>query len=164
MQWLRHVCIGLGALVVSTSCSPAISGRERGMVTEVVDGDTIVVRRASGEGRTVRILGVDTPETKKPGVPVQCFGPEASEYTHRQLLGESVELRLDIEHRDRYGRTLAYVAHNGVDHGRDLLAQGYARLLVIAPNGRRAREYLQVELQARRTQRGLWGACPDSGR
>src|SRR5689334_7778228 len=65
-------------------------------VTRVVDGDTVVVRYTNGSTDKVRILGVDTPETHKPGTPVQCYGPEASQFTQRMLTGRSVRLELDV--------------------------------------------------------------------
>ena len=59
-------------------------GRATAYVARVVDGDTI---EASIGGRTedVRLIGIDTPETVKPGAPVECFGPQASRFTHRLL-------------------------------------------------------------------------------
>jgi micrococcal nuclease len=150
----------LGLVLVLGGCSAGWAGApEAVQVASVVDGDTIVVRTATGATRTVRILGVDTPETKKPGVPIQCFGSEASAFTHRRLEGRRVRLGYDVERHDKYGRTLAAVIVDGRDYARTLLAEGYARLLVIAPNGRHSREYLALELDARLHRRGLWGAC-----
>jgi micrococcal nuclease len=127
-------------------------------VVHVVDGDTVVVD--DGHGReTVRLLGVDTPETVDPRKPVQCYGPEASAYTKSRLEGRSVTLERDVETRDRYGRLLAYVVLDGRRFNDELLRNGYARLLVIAPNGSHAREMLDEELAARRAGRGLWGRC-----
>ena len=148
------------ALVMLTGCGSGWAGAlESVRVLSVVDGDTIVVQPGSGAPRTVRIRGVDTPETKKPGVPIQCFGPEASAFTHRMLGGRRIRLGYDVEHHDKYGRTLAAVIVDGHDYARTLLAEGYARLLVIAPNGRHSRDYLALELDARLQRRGLWGAC-----
>jgi micrococcal nuclease len=78
-------------------------------VVRVVDGDTIVVSLAGREER-VRYIGVDTPETVKPGAPVECFGKKASA-RNKALLPPGTEVRLDrdAEERDRYGRLLAYV-------------------------------------------------------
>ncbi|MFZ4515610.1 MAG: thermonuclease family protein [Acidimicrobiia bacterium] len=159
--WMWAVMAGIMMLVTMSSggCTPSMTGRESVRVVEVVDGDTLVVRVSSGAQVHVRILGVDTPETKKPSVPVQCFGPEAEAYTRALLAGTTVTLIADVETQDRYGRRLAYVEYRGRDVGHTLLAEGYARFLVIAPNGRRARKYLSAELAARRAQRGLWGAC-----
>ncbi len=78
-------------------------------VVQVLDGDTIIVRRAGGSDETIRLLGVDTPETHHPRKPVQCYGPEASAYTTRRLFGQVVRLEDDVERHDIYGRRLAYV-------------------------------------------------------
>ena len=127
-------------------------------VVHVVDGDTVVVDDGHGS-ETVRLLGVDTPETVHPTKPVQCYGPEASAFTKSRLLGRRVTLERDVEARDRYGRLLAYVLVDGRRFNDELLRAGYARLLVIAPNGSHARQMLDEELAARRAGRGLWGRC-----
>jgi micrococcal nuclease len=101
----------------------------------------------------------DTPETKDPRKPVQCYGPEASAYTHARLSGRRVRLQTDVEQRDKYGRLLAYVYLDGQRYDDELLRLGYARLLIIPPNGMHARVMLQAELDAQRAGRGLWGAC-----
>ncbi len=127
-------------------------------VTRTVDGDTVRVA-LSGGSDTVRLLGINTPETHHPTKGVECYGPEASAYTDRILTGRRVELELDVERRDRYGRLLAYVSVDGHRFNDELLRQGYARLLVIPPNGAHARVMLEEELAAKRARRGLWGAC-----
>ena len=128
-------------------------------VAHVVDGDTIVAAFGDGHTETVRVLGVDTPETVDPRKPVQCFGPEASAYAKRRLTGRRVRLELDVERRDRYGRLLAYVIVDGHRYEDELLRRGLARVLIIAPNGAHARTMLSIELEARRARRGVWGAC-----
>ena len=128
------------------------------VVTAPVDGDTVRVRTARGN-ETVRFLGVNTPETHHPTKGVECFGPEAAAFTDRELTGRSIELELDVEHRDKYGRLLAYVIRDGRRFNDVLLARGYARLLIIPPNGVHGRTMLDAELAARRAHRGLWGAC-----
>ncbi|HMF05252.1 MAG TPA: thermonuclease family protein [Acidimicrobiia bacterium] len=127
-------------------------------VVDVVDGDTITVTRGDTTD-TVRLLGVDTPETHHPRKPVECFGPEAAAYTDSHLRGRSVQLEGDIEERDRYGRRLAYIIVDGERFNDDLLRRGYARLLVIEPNHAHARTMLGEELAAKRTGRGLWSEC-----
>jgi micrococcal nuclease len=128
-------------------------------VMTTIDGDTIVVRFGDGREETVRLLGVDTPETHHPTKPVQCYGPEAERYTRARLLGREVTLERDAEARDKYGRFLAYVILDGARYNDELLRSGYARLLVIPPNGAHARTMLAEELAARQAGRGLWGAC-----
>jgi micrococcal nuclease len=130
-------------------------------VVQVLDGDTIVVKRAGGADETIRMLGVDTPETHHPRKPVQCYGPEAAAYTTRRLFGAVVRLEDDVERHDVYGRRLAYVYLDGANFERELLREGYARLLVIEPNHAHAREMLDDELDARAVGVGLWGACGD---
>ncbi|HEY3721956.1 MAG TPA: thermonuclease family protein [Acidimicrobiia bacterium] len=133
-------------------------GTQSAFVTRAVDGDTIDVRIGTHTD-IVRLLGVDTPETHHPTKPVQCFGPEAAAFTKSQLEGRTVTLEDDVEPRDVYGRRLAYVSLGGRRFNDVLLEQGYARLLVIPPNGSHARTMLAEELAAKRAGRGLWGAC-----
>jgi micrococcal nuclease len=130
-------------------------------VVEVIDGDTIVVRRRGAPDETVRLLGVDTPETHHPTKPVQCYGPEAAAYSASRLFGKVVQLEDDVERHDVYGRRLAYVSLDGRIFERELLRKGYARLLVIEPNHAHAREMLDDELNARARGAGLWGECGD---
>jgi micrococcal nuclease len=127
-------------------------------VVDVLDGDTIVVARGSSRD-TIRLLGIDTPETHHPTKGVQCYGPEASAYTTRRLLGRMVRLEDDVETEDIYGRRLAYVYLDDDRFEDELLRLGYARLLVIEPNVAHARTMLDEELEARRRRLGLWGAC-----
>ena len=131
-------------------------------VVHVVDGDTLDVDWV-GRRERVRLLGVDTPETVDPDRPIGCYGPEASAFTARRLQGRTVRLRFDRQPRDRYGRLLAYVEVDGRRFNDELLTGGYARLLVIPPNGRHGRAMLDEELAARAAERGLWGACSRSG-
>jgi micrococcal nuclease len=131
-----------------------------GRVVDVVDGDTVKVRMGD-RTETVRYLGVDTPETVKPGTRVQCFGKQASEYNRRLVEGRAVRLRYSVERRDRYGRLLAYVYVDGSKRSvnADLIARGYGEELVIPPNVEHAERYRRLEQQARDRRLGLWGAC-----
>ena len=128
-------------------------------VIRVVDGDTVLARLANGRVEKVRLLGADTPEVVDPRKPVQCFGHAASEFTKSRLTGRRVMLELDAETRDKYGRLLAYVLIDGHRFDDELLERGYARFLVIPPNGSHARAMLREELAARAAGRGLWGQC-----
>lgn len=130
---------------------------DTGRVERVVDGDTILLQG----GERVRLIGVDTPETKKPGTPVQCFGKKASAFTTGLLDRRKVRLEQDAEARDRYGRLLAYVtrASDGLDVNAELVRRGYARTLTIPPNVRHADEYARLARTARERGRGLWRAC-----
>src|ERR1700710_1538504 len=91
----------------SADPAPSAPSSSRGRVTRVVDGDTIHVM-VGGRDENVRYIGVDTPESVKPGTPVQCFAKRASAFNERLVAGETVRLVRDAEERDRYGRLLAY--------------------------------------------------------
>jgi micrococcal nuclease len=137
------------------------NGLGRAQVVRVVDGDTIRVRVA-GHGERVRYIGVDTPESVKPGTPVQCYAKRASAANAALVAGRSVRLVGDVEQRDRYGRLLAYVYRepDGAFVNAQLVRDGYARPMTIAPNVAHAREFAGLARDARRARRGLWAACP----
>ncbi len=127
-------------------------------IQRVVDGDTVVV----AGGHHVRLIGVDTPETKDPRRPVQCFGRQASELMTTMLpKGVGVRLVGDVEERDFYDRTLAYVYRlpDGLFVNAELVRQGYARVLTIPPNVAHADELVVLAGEAREGGRGLWSAC-----
>jgi len=130
----------------------------RVQVTRVVDGDTIEVR-LDGEIEDVRYIGVDTPETVKPGSPVDCFGPQASHFNHRLVEGRRVRLVFGVERRDVYGRLLSYVYLGPRFVNAELLRRGLARTLTIAPNDRFSERFKRLEIAAGRAGRGLWSAC-----
>jgi micrococcal nuclease len=127
-------------------------------VTRVVDGDTVEVS-LGGRTEDVRYIGVDTPETVKPGAPVDCFGPQASSFNHRLVEGRRVRLVFGEERRDVYGRLLAYVYLGERFVNAELVRRGLARTLAIAPNDRYAERFKRLEIAASRGGRGLWGAC-----
>jgi micrococcal nuclease len=136
-----------------------------GRVVRVIDGDTVRVRVGSAT-RTVRYIGVDTPETVKPGEPVQCFGKQASAYNRRVVEGRRVRLQFGPERHDRYGRLLAYVYltdESGRSVNAQIVAHGYGRVLAIAPNTAHLRPYLRLERRAKRRGLGLWSACGAQG-
>jgi micrococcal nuclease len=127
-------------------------------VTRVVDGDTVETR-IGDEVEDVRLIGVDTPETVKPEAPVECFGPEASSFTHRVLEEQPVRLVFGVERRDVYGRLLAYAY---IDHrfvNAELVRRGLARTLAIPPNTLHRALFERLQGEAARRGRGLWGAC-----
>jgi micrococcal nuclease len=138
------------------------SGSE-GQVVRVVDGDTIHVR-VGGQREKVRYIGVDTPESVKPGTPVECFAKMASAFNAQLVAGEKVRLVRDAEARDRYGRLLAYVyrARDGLFVNAALVRGGYAVALTIRPNVAHADEFRDLAASARRKGRGLWSSCRSS--
>lgn len=134
--------------------------RSSGRVARVVDGDTIHVV-VGGRDETVRYIGVDTPETKEPGSPVECFGHAASRENERLVAGERVRLVRDAEARDRYGRLLAYVyrVRDGRFVNAELVRRGFAEPLTIPPNVRFAERFARLARKASAQGRGLWARC-----
>ena len=130
----------------------------RAYVVRAVDGDTIEVR-LDGRVEDVRYIGVDTPETVKPGTPVQCFGERASRFDKQLVTHRRVRLVFGVERRDVYGRLLAYVylGHRFVNA--ELVRRGFARTLTIPPNNRFAERFERLQTAAARAGRGLWGTC-----
>jgi micrococcal nuclease len=131
-----------------------------GRVVKVVDGDTIHVQLGATREK-VRYIGVDTPETKDPRRPVQCYGQRAADFNAQLVDGERVRLVRDVRARDRYGRLLAYVyrVRDELFVNAELARLGYAQPLSIAPDVRYADRFAQLARAARRAGRGLWSAC-----
>jgi micrococcal nuclease len=138
-------------------------------VTQVIDGDTIDVRRNGGTVDRVRLVGVDTPETSKPNSPgkfrgiadMACldrWGSRATEYTRDKLQGRSVRLDPDPEEgpRDSFGRLLAYVVVGEEDFNARLVELGYARVYTEG-KAERERRYLALQQRAQEGHVGLWG-------
>ena len=126
-------------------------------VIKVVDGDTIVVNIA-GEEKTVRYIGIDTPEPYRDGEPA-CFSLEASLKNQEFVSGKTVRLVSGREDVDRYDRLLRYVYVDDVFVNAELIKGGYAKSLTIKPNTTFADEFIFLEKEARETKRGLWGEC-----
>ena len=131
----------------------------------MVDGDTIDVE-IGGRSERVRLIGIDTPETKKPDSPIECYGPEASEFTTNLLpAGTEVLIERDVVGRDDYGRLLGYV-HLVEADGRatvfvnlEIVEQGFATPLTIEPNSTFARDIAEAARRAERAGLGMWTAC-----
>lgn len=170
---LGAAACGGGHEVVLTTQAPATladepQGYETATVVNVVDGDTIDVEitdrtegRAAGEADVgveyrVRLIGIDTPESVKPGTPVECFGEEASAAAKALLDGEEVRLVKDVEETDRYDRLLRYVYLEAEMANARLVANGYANAYTYPPNIRWSEMFLQLEREAREDDRGLW--------
>ncbi|THJ66829.1 hypothetical protein E8P82_07850 [Arthrobacter echini] len=99
----------LTACTSSTPSGETATGYEPGTVVRVIDGDTLVIT-FDGSDQTVRLLNVDTPETKHPDKPVECLGAEATEKLESMTPpGTKVALDFDVERTDRYDRVLAAV-------------------------------------------------------
>ena len=135
-------------LFLSISCSNSQTLK----CTRVVDGNTIVLNN----GERVRLIGVDTPETKQPQKPVEYFGKEASAFTNRMVEGKEVRLEYDWQKRDKYNRLLAYVyLKDGTFINAEIVKQGYGHAYSKFPF-KYLEQFRQYEKQARENKRGLW--------
>lgn len=161
LKWLPAVLAAIalaaaGPVTAGTAAPPS----ERVLVTDVVDGDTIKVLRGRRQ-ETVRLIGVDTPETGRPGTPVQFHGPEASLFTRRALLEKRVRLEFESPDRpggsrDKYQRTLAYVfTDDGRNFNLELIEQGFGRAYTRYPF-RYEQAFRKAEQTARSARRGIW--------
>ena len=147
-------------LLNAANASKQVNDQKLYLVSSVTDGDTIKVI-IDGNIEKVRLLGIDTPETKDPRKPVQCFGVEASNYAKSILLGQYVRLDTDPSQgdRDKYNRLLRYVyLENGVDVNANLIENGYAVAYVRYPVNK-LDSYKELQEKAKANSVGLWSAC-----
>jgi micrococcal nuclease len=129
--------------------------REGVPVLAVVDGDTFKAK-VNGKEETIRLLLVDTPETKHPQKGVQPFGPEASKFTENFLAGKTVQLEKDVSQRDKYGRLLRYVYVDGKSLQEELLKRGLARITVYPPDVKYLDEFQALQKKAQDKELGIW--------
>ncbi|SDD99105.1 micrococcal nuclease [Paenibacillus sp. UNCCL117] len=126
-------------------------------VKRVVDGDTF----QTADSAKVRLIGVDTPESVGK---VEHFGKEASEFTKKELTGQTVYLFSDAGDTDKYGRLLRYVFKEGepLMYNEKLVQEGYANPMTVPPNVLYAKRFVSVEREARTKKVGLWAASASS--
>lgn len=136
-------------------------------VKSIVDGDTIKVE-LQGKTYTVRLIGVNTPETNHPTKGIEPYGPEAKEFTKETITGKTVWLEFDVQEKDKYGRLLAYVwLERPKDDSEDeirkkmfnaiLVLKGYAQVMTVPPNVKYADHFVKFQKEAVENQKGLWG-------
>lgn len=127
---------------------------QKTIVTRVVDGDTIVV----GGNTKVRYIGINSPEAS------QCFGFEASQANKNLTEGKQVKLEYDVQHLDKYGRTLAYVWSENTFVNEELVREGFAQVSTYPPNVKYVEVFKKAEREARENNRGLWApnVCTNS--
>lgn len=123
-------------------------------VSRVIDGDTVEL----SDGRRVRYIGIDTPETGDPRRGVQCYGREAYEKNRELVEGKMVELEKDVSETDKYGRFLRYVYINNVLVNELLVEEGYAYSSSYPPDVKYQDNFLEAQKLAREENKGLWGS------
>lgn len=134
-------------------------------VTRVVDGDTIKINYY-GQETSVRLIGINTPETVDPRKNVECFGKEASNFLTNKLTGKTIQLEVDPSQtdRDKYNRLLRYVYLDNEDIGLTIIQKGYGYEYTYNIPYAKQSEYKAAEKQAESTGQGLWAtnACATS--
>jgi micrococcal nuclease len=151
-------------------------GYEQAEVERVVDGDTLVVSitdRVDGPGAgeahigetySLRMIGIDTPESVDPRREVECFGREAAAATKALLDGKQVLLVKDVEETDSFDRLLRYVYFGGEMANARLVINGYAGAYTHPPNVRHADLFVALQSEARANETGLWSPETCNGR
>ncbi|MDQ3931535.1 MAG: thermonuclease family protein [Actinomycetota bacterium] len=138
---------------------PALPAGLDTTVTRVVDGDTLYLADLP---ERLRLIGIDTPETRHPKKGVECFGHEASRHLAELVPpGARVRLEFDVDRDDRYGRPLAYVsrADDPLHVNLAMVRDGYAQAYTVPPNVRYSDQFVAAQRGAREAGRGLWGTC-----
>lgn len=140
---------------VKTESEP--TNTTKATVVKVVDGDTLSVS-INGEKHTIRIIGIDTPETVDPRKPIQCFGVAASNRAKELLSSQTINLETDPTQgtTDKYGRLLRFVWLNGQDYGLETIRQGYAHEYTYDVPYKYQTEYKKAQKDAMTAKRGLW--------
>ncbi len=135
-------------------------------VTDVVDGDTLKINMG-GTVETLRLIGIDTPETVDPRKPVQCFGTEASNRAKALLSGQKVRIESDStqDTRDKYGRLLVYVYRDdGLFFNKTMVADGYAYEYTYDKAYKYQTEFKAAQLAAQNAGKGLWSPTTCNGK
>lgn len=164
MRVVAVVAVALALVACSSEQDPGGPGDAldaNATMVRAVDGDTIVVD-VGGTEESVRLIGINTPESVDRSRPVMCFGKEAS--THMaELLPPGTPLRLerDVEPRDRYDRLLAYVyrASDGRFVNLAMVEDGFANFYTFPPNVEHTEAFRSAARTARQDGTGLWSAC-----
>jgi micrococcal nuclease len=145
--------------------SPGVpsGSRLKGRVVRAVDGDTLEVRLRNGSVTDVRLIGIDTPESKRPNTPIECGALKASAVMHHLADGRRVTLVTDPtqDRFDRYGRLLAYaIRQGGLNLNRAMVQRGWAEVYVYDGNPfKLVRSFRRAARAARMEDRGVWGRC-----
>ncbi len=130
---------------------------EEVQVLEVIDGDTVKL----SDGRRVRYIGIDTPETVDPHRTDECYGLEASLRNKELVEGKMVQLEMDKEDKDDFGRSLRYVWMDDILVNEVLVKEGYARAKKYPPNVKYHSMLLSAQKEAKVQDLGLWGTCQE---
>lgn len=141
-------------VIVLAVFAVALLAQEAYRVTRVIDGDTLVLERLG----TVRLIGVDAPETVDPRKPVQAFGAEAAAFLRKLVTGKVVRVEYDQQRTDNQDRVLAYLyLPDETFVNAEIVRQGYGHAYTAFPF-KCMTAFRVLERQAMENKRGLWGS------
>lgn len=140
------------------STSVANSSQEYRKVYKVIDGDTFWMKDGFGQIEKIRLTGIDAPESRKSShKDIQRFGKESKDFLTNLLKGKKVAFEYDVQKKDQYGRTLAYVyLEDGTFLNDYLIRNGYAKVVTFPPNVKYHKRLLASERYARQHSLGMW--------
>lgn len=177
-----------GSTTDASQATPIASADVRGpldtnaRVVHLTDGDTVTVRFTKPPDRlepsdveanttfdstrttgvSVRLIGIDTPESKRPNTPIECFARESGAALGALIpVGTDVRIELDVEPRDHYGRVLGYVfrSSDGLFVNHEMVRAGMAAALTYPPNVAHSDQFTRAARGARENRVGLWSKC-----
>ncbi|WP_181010103.1 thermonuclease family protein [Ornithinimicrobium sufpigmenti] len=165
---MKTVLVGLvsaGAVIVGGGTAVAVlsgpPGPDKAQVVEVIDGDTVDVSY-DGSTHRVRLLNIDTPETKDPNAPVECLGAEATAYLEQLLEpGDAVRLEFDVERLDQYDRELAGVYEGDTLINAEIARAGMGVPVIFEPNRKFYPEVVAAYEEAKAAGVGLFSASTE---
>lgn len=152
---------GTGRSEVMSVGSKEDAYQERVLVHEVVDGDTIKITTVSGRVESVRLIGINTPETGGPYRTKECFGNESTAAMKQRVLNKEVTLERDDTqgNRDKYERLLRYVFLGDENVNQSMIEGGYAYEYTYAKSYKYQQSFQIAERDARVHRRGIWNKC-----
>ena len=163
-------CVLISVILSFSLAGPVMSGTESATVKRVVDGDTLKVIY-QGQEESVRLIGIDTPESKrnkkarkdagrsgKDVDQITAMGKEAAKYMRTIAReGDRLTIEFDVQKRDKYKRLLGYVyLENGRMLNEEIIKAGYASPMTIPPNVKYQDRFLKAYREAREAKRGLF--------
>jgi micrococcal nuclease len=156
------LALALSATYLPAARAEGLPPGEDATVSRVIDGDTVQVV-VNGKRFTVRYIGVDSPESKKPGTPVQCFARESTAFNRALAQGRKVRMESDVNNVDTFGRLMRYIY---LDDGRmvneEITRAGYALAATYPPDVKYQARLAAAQQVAVSGGLGLWTACGSS--
>lgn len=162
-------CGKLHAPAPDPTPTPLLTGMpsdvDRAVVAQIIDGDTINVIPRHGDAFTVQMLLIDTPETRDPNGPIECYGAEASVFAQNTIpVGSPIYLERDVRDTDQDGRHLRYIwderaGGTAVLYNEEVVRASYAVLATAPPDVKYVEQIRAAQDAAMAEGTGLWSAC-----